>query len=117
MSFADKNPVAIAKLLGNIGGDGHSILPPEWINANVDDSLHELFEPLIQDHKSNFSHPKLTIFKEGYPVESLVGVRSLDIQYRIAHDLGLAEVVKDAQEKVGRGYQAECLSRGILKSL
>jgi len=117
MSFADKNPVAIAKLMGDIGGDGHSILPPQWLNAHVDETLHDLIEPMIGEHKSNFSHPKLTIFKEGYPVESLVGVRALDIQFKIAQDLGLKEVVDEALEKVGRGYQAECLSRGILKSL
>lgn len=117
MSFADVNPVAIAKLLGDIGGDGHSILPSQWINAHADESLHELLEPMIQEHKSNFNHPKLTIFKEGYPVESLMGVRALDIQYRIASDLGLKEVVDNAMDKVGRGQQAQALSRGILKSL
>ena len=71
MSFADKNPVAIAKLMAEISGDGHSVLSAEWINANVDESLHDLLEPMIEEHKSNFNHPKLTIFKEGYPVDSM----------------------------------------------
>ena len=117
MSFADKSPVAIAQLMSEIGGDGHSILPPQWINSHADLDLHELIEPLMEEHSSNFSHPKLTIFKEGYPVETLYGVRALDLQYQIAADLDCNEALEKATAMSGRSNQARVLSEGILKKL
>lgn len=117
MSFADKSPRSIARLMSEIGGDGDSILPPEWIDSHVDPALHDLIEPLIEEHESNFNHPRLTIFKEGYPIDSMEGVRSLDLQYLIADDLGLLTVISDASTTIGRRYQAQILSKGILQAL
>tara|TARA_B100000929_G_scaffold204270_1_gene162516 strand:- start:1154 stop:1507 length:354 start_codon:yes stop_codon:yes gene_type:complete len=117
MSFADKSPVAIAKLMSEIGGDGHSILPPEWINAHADPALHDLIEPLFEDHSSNFSHPKLTIFKEGYPIDAMHGVRALDLQFQIAADLDCSEALMNAVNVGGRSNQARILSKGILEKL
>tara|TARA_B100001013_G_scaffold331809_1_gene247643 strand:+ start:2643 stop:3002 length:360 start_codon:yes stop_codon:yes gene_type:complete len=118
MSWADINPDATAQLVKGVGGDGWSILSKNFFEKYLHASeITTVVEPLVKSHKSDYSHPKLTIFKEGYPVQSIEGVHALDLLYTIANDLDLSETLNNASAKMGRGFQAQELTEGILNHL
>jgi len=115
--WADINPEATAQIVEKVGGDGWTILTPSFFTKFLHENEVSVLDSLISEHKSDYSHPKLTIYKEGYPTETLKGVHTLDLLYRIAKDLELNKVADDAETKMGRGLQAQVLAKGILEYL
>jgi len=112
MEWKDASPKAVLKLIRAIGGDGWSIYPVSWY---TDFGLPaELIKPLEQKLKSDFSHPKKTLFRNGEPIEELIGVYTLRVLYQIAENIGVEEdALKNAFSKTGRGFQAQELSEAI----
>jgi len=118
MNWADINPEATAQLVGALRGDGHTIFSEKFFKRYLhSNEIDSVVLPLVKTHASDYRHPKLTIYKEGYPVEAIEGVHALDLLYNIAADLDLDNIIHTASTKVGRGYQAAELTEGILKFL
>lgn len=118
MSWADINPTATSQLVNGVGGDGWSILSEAFFKKYLHETeIENVVVPLIKTHETDYSHPKLTIYREGYPVQSIEGVHSLDLLYTIAKDLGLEKIVDKASLKQGRGFQAQELTTGIIEYL
>ena len=116
-SWADINPEATAQIVEKVAGGGWSILQQPFFEKYLHENELEVLKPLTKEHKSDYKHPKLTIYKEGYPVEELTGVHALDLLYTVAKDLELHEVISQASGQISRGFQAQVLSKGILEYL
>tara|TARA_B100000586_G_scaffold226003_1_gene173761 strand:- start:2023 stop:2394 length:372 start_codon:yes stop_codon:yes gene_type:complete len=116
-SWADINPDATAQIVKKLGGDGWSILSQPFFEEYLHENELSVLDAITKTHESDYKHPKLTIYKEGYPVDSLEGVHALDLLYTIAKDLELEDTLKNAGAKMGRGFQAEELAKGILEYL
>lgn len=117
ISWADINPEATAQIVEKVGGDGWTILSPSFFTKFLHENELSVIEEIVKEHASDFKYPKLTIYKEGFPVDSMKGVHTLDLLYRIAKDLELDAVSEDANAKMGRGAQAQSLTKGILEYL
>jgi len=103
---------AIEKYLHQYGGDGWTILKPM--------SLVEMgFTPeFVQKHTKiheSGDAPKDTIFIENGIAAKLQGVYCLEFLYGIANDCGADQT--EAKQKTGRGFQAGCLCRSVLKKI
>jgi hypothetical protein len=116
MEWKDASPKAVLRLIKAIGGDGWSIYPVSWY---TDFGIPaELIEPLEQKLKSDFKHPKTTLFRDGEPVEELIGVYTLRVLIKIAENIGVHEdALNNAFAKTGRGFQAQELSEAIIDYL
>jgi len=89
---------------GMIEGDGHTIFSPEYYSPYF--SKDELREAgLIQNHRSDLSNHKGTIFgNDGVVREELKdSVYNLDFLYWVRNELGIDEPVT----MIGRGSQAQ----------
>jgi hypothetical protein len=112
MEWKDASPKAVLRLIRAIGGDGWSIYPVDWYTDFGVPT--ELIKPLEETLKSDFRHPKTTLFTNGKPVEELVGVYTLRVLYQIAENIGVEnDALKSAFSKTGRGFQAQELSEVI----
>ena len=116
-SWADINPEATAQIVEKVGGDGWSVLTTSFFKKFLHENELSVVDALTKEHASDFKYPKLTIYKEGFPVNSITGVHTLDLLYKIANDLELTKVASDASALMGRGGQAAALSEGILEYL
>ena len=115
-NFADISEDKIKEILSIVGGDGHSIYPIEFFldKFDVPRNVIEYCEHTLFSDPSN---PKSTIYKGGEEVESVTGVFTLDLHYRIAEDLGLSDIIAKAGSLKGRGFQAQELCNGIMEYL
>lgn len=100
---------ALKQAVEDIGGDGWSILKPEFfLDKGID---AELVERLTYTHKSDGS-PKGTIFNEqGQALLHLKGIHTLSFLDALGRVFGVSS------SKMGRGFQARELSEGLLKVL
>lgn len=99
-----------------LDGDGHSIYSAEWlIDAGFPADFVKKYETTL---KSDYSSGKTTIFDyQGNPVDELVGIAALSFHYAVANALWLEAGVDYNDTLSGRGFQAQELSRAIMKSI
>ena len=115
-NWADVPTGLIVDMLKEIGGDGHSIFPTEYFvkKWKIPEEVIKYNErTLVSDPKN----PKTMIFKDGEALDKLTGVFLLDLQYTIADNLDLSEVIAKAGQRQGRGFQAQELRNGIMEYL
>ena len=116
MEWKDASPNGLLELIHAIGGDGHSIYPVDWYVSNG--APEELIKPLEETMKSDFSHPKSTLFRNGKPVKELIGVYTLDVLRDMTDNLDLDEEARKLVYKLtGRGFKAQAMCSAIKEYL
>ena len=103
---------AILDLLKEIGGDGHTLYDAD--NEIFQAMPKELMDLVTQTHKSDGT-PKGTIFKDGQTVEEMRAVYGLDLLWRLATEVEAD--TKIAARKMGRGFQAQELTKALREKL
>jgi len=85
--------------------DGHGILDPRFVReAGLPESVVQL---VTRKHRSDGT-PKGTIFVDGLPVESLVGIHGLELLGFLADALRI-----DYPRAIGRGFQAAHIQQAL----
>ena len=102
----------ILDLLKEIGNDGHTL----WA---ADEPFFELMpkgfmESVTQTHKSDGT-AKGSIWKNGEMVPELHSVYGLDLLWELAKEVGAD--TKLAGQKMGRGFQAQELTKALREKL
>ena len=103
---------AILDLLKVIGGDGHTLY----------DAADEIFQTMpkalmdmvTQTHKSDGT-AKGSIWRDGQMVDEMHAVYGLDLLWRLATEVEAD--TKIAARKMGRGFQAQELTKAIKEKL
>lgn len=104
------NKVRLINYLEESGGDGWSINDPSYY-TDIGFKLEDL---PVQTYKSNTSDPKSTLFdNEGKVLKQLKGVYNLTFLRKLAREIG----AESNTGMLGRGFEAQALTRNIRKVL
>lgn len=105
---------AISTYLKAYGRDGWMMLKPAYL-LRIGFSP-KLVKRMTTVEKSSKSDPKGQLYdNDGRPVDKIEGVYSLAFSYAIAHNVGADTT--EAYSKMGRGFQAQCLTKAIATKL
>jgi hypothetical protein len=103
---------AILDLLKVIGGDGHTLY--DAADEAFQAMPKELMDSVTRTHKSDGT-AKGSIWKDGQLVEEMHAVYGLQLLWRLASEVGAD--VTSATQKMGRGFQAQELTKALREKL
>jgi len=104
---------AIKKYIEVYGADGHSILDPtQMVEFGFEQEFVNRFS---YDHASGKSYKETLFDTNGNPLQSCLGVYTLDFLYGIAKDIEAD--TQFAERKMGRGFQASELITAIKEAI
>ena len=103
---------AILDLLKVIGGNGHTLY--DAADEIFQGMPKELMDAVTQTHKSDGT-AKGSIWRNGEMVPEMHAVYGLDLLWRLASEVGAD--TKLAAQKMGRGFQAQELTKALREKL